>query len=71
VHGYPAMGILLTTMRASLISDDGEAGIYIAHSLLDGSSAKCMIGYNDTLCAEERGRRCDRNRRSESGKQNS
>jgi hypothetical protein len=53
VHGYPAMGTPLTTMRASLISDDGETGIYLAQSLLDGSSMKCTIIYNDTLCAEE------------------
>jgi hypothetical protein len=53
VHGYPAMGTPLTTMRASLISDGGETGIYLSQSLLDGPSAKCMIVYSDTLCEEE------------------
>jgi len=33
--------------------DDGKTGIYLASSLLDGSSAKCMTFGNDVLCAEE------------------
>ncbi len=34
-------------------SEDGKTGLYIASSLLDGSSAKSMTFDNDVLCAEE------------------
>ena len=40
-------------MYASPISDDGKTGIYLAQSLLDGSSAKCVTFDNEVLCAEE------------------